>query len=114
MGSNPMRGYLRSKNSFFMYNTIFVYILRVPVSMTGNKGHQKSRKQRKQTGFKELAHICVLCSAIASPSLLSSSPIRVNPRLGGGGGVVGGEEWDGAVDNTGVGRGLVEGGAYSV
>ena len=48
--------------------------------MTGNKGHQKSRKQRKQTGFKELAHICVLCSAIASPSLLSSSPIRVNPR----------------------------------
>ena len=47
--------------------------------MTGNKGHQKSRKQRKQTGFKELAHICVLCSAIASPSLLSSSPIRVNP-----------------------------------
>ena len=49
--------------------------------MTGNKGHQKSRKQRKQTGFKELAHICVLCSAIASPSLLSSSPIRVNPRL---------------------------------
>ena len=48
--------------------------------MTGNKGHQKSRKQRKQTGFKELAHICVLCSAIASPSLLSSSPIRVNPK----------------------------------
>ena len=55
-----------------MYNTIFVYILRVPVSMKGSKGHQKSRKQRKQTGFKELAHICVLCSAIASPSLLSS------------------------------------------
>ena len=48
--------------------------------MKGSKGHQKSRKQRKQTGFKELAHICVLCSAIASPSLLSSSPIRVNPR----------------------------------
>ena len=47
--------------------------------MKGSKGHQKSRKQRKQTGFKELAHICVLCSAIASPSLLSSSPIRVNP-----------------------------------
>ena len=47
--------------------------------MRGSKGHQKSRKQRKQTGFKELAHICVLCSAIASPSLLSSSPIRVNP-----------------------------------
>ena len=62
-----------------MYNTIFVYILRVPVSMKGSKGHQKSRKQRKQTGFKELADICVLCSAIASPSLLSSSPIRVNP-----------------------------------
>ena len=76
----PWRGYLRSKISFFMYNTIFVYILRVPVSMKGSKGHQKSRKQRKQTGFKELAHICVLCSAIASPSLLSSSPIRVNPR----------------------------------
>ena len=75
----PWRGYLRSKISFFMYNTIFVYILRVPVSMKGSKGHQKSRKQRKQTGFKELAHICVLCSAIASPSLLSSSPIRVNP-----------------------------------
>ena len=70
---------MRSKISFFMYNTIFVYILRVPVSMKGSKGHQKSRKQRKQTGFKELAHICVLCSAIASPSLLSSSPIRVNP-----------------------------------
>ena len=50
--------------------------------MTGNKGHQKSRKQRKQTGFKELAHICVLCSAIASPSLLSSSPIRVNSIRG--------------------------------
>ena len=48
--------------------------------MKGSKGHQKSRKQRKQTGLKELAHICVLCSAIASPSLLSSSPIRVNPR----------------------------------
>ena len=48
--------------------------------MKGSKGHQMSRKQRKQTGFKELAHICVLCSAIASPSLLSSSPIRVNPR----------------------------------
>ena len=63
-----------------MYNTIFVYIVRVPVSMKGSKGHQKSRKQRKQTGFKELAHICVLCSAIASPSLLSSSPIRVNPN----------------------------------
>ena len=63
-----------------MYNTIFVYILRVPVSMKGSKGHQKSRKQRKRTGFKELAHIRVLCSAIASPSLLSSSPIRVNPR----------------------------------
>ena len=46
----------------------------------GSKGHQKSRKQRKQTGLKELAHICVLCSAIASPSLHSSSPIRVNPR----------------------------------
>ena len=76
----PWRGYLRSKISFFMYNTIFVYILRVPVSMKGSKGHQKSRKQRKQTGFKELAHICVLCSAIASPSLLSSSPIRVNPK----------------------------------
>ena len=75
----PWRGYLRSKISFFMYNTIFVYILRVPVSMKGSKGHQKSRKQRKQTGFKELAHICVLCSAIASPSLLSSSRIRVNP-----------------------------------
>ena len=59
-----------------MYNTIFVYILRVPVSMEGSKWHQKSRKQRKQTGFKEF--ICVLCSAIASPSLLSSSPIRVN------------------------------------
>ena len=28
---------------------------------------------------RQLAHICVLCSAIASPSLLSSSPIRVNP-----------------------------------
>ena len=26
--------------------------------------------------------ICVLCSAIASPSLLSSSPIRVNPTSG--------------------------------
>ena len=51
--------------------------------MKGSKGHQKSRKQRKQTGFKELAHICVLCSAIASPSLLSSSPIRVNPSRGG-------------------------------
>ena len=50
--------------------------------MKGSKGHQKSRKQRKQTGFKELAHICVLCSAIASPSLLSSSPIRVNPIIG--------------------------------
>ena len=50
--------------------------------MKGSKGHQKSRKQRKQTGFRELAHICVLCSAIASPSLLSSSPIRVNPREG--------------------------------
>ena len=81
----PWRGYLRSKISFFMYNTIFVYILRVPVSMKGSKGHQKSRKQRKQTGFKELAHICVLCSAIASPSLLSSSPIRVNPKKGGNG-----------------------------
>ena len=46
--------------------------------MKGSKGHQE-QKQRKQTGFKELAHICVLCSAIASPSLLSSSPIRVNP-----------------------------------
>ena len=79
MGSNPMEGVFEVKNSFFMYNTIFVYILRVPVSMKGSKGHQKSRKQRKQTGFKELAHICVLCSAIASPSLLSSSPIRVNP-----------------------------------
>ena len=78
----PWRVYLRSKEiSFFMYNTIFVYILRVPVSMKGSKGHQKSRKQRKQTGFKELAHICVLCSAIASPSLLSSSPIRVNPKV---------------------------------
>ena len=72
-------GVFEVKNSIFMYNTIFVYILRVPVSMKGSKGHQKSRKQRKQTGFKELAHICVLCSAIASPSLLSSSPIRVNP-----------------------------------
>ena len=30
--------------------------------------------------LKELAHICVLCSAIASPSLLSSSPIRLNPK----------------------------------
>ena len=59
----PWRGYLRSKISFFMYNTIFVYILRVPVSMKGSKGHQKSRKQRKQTGFKELAHIWGLCSA---------------------------------------------------
>ena len=78
----PWRGYLRSKISFFVYNTIFVYILRVPVSMKGSKGHQKSRRQRKQTGFKELAHICVLCSAIASPSLLSSSPIRVNQRRG--------------------------------
>ena len=77
----PWRGYFRSKISFFMYNTIIVYILRVPVSMKGSKGHQKSRKQRKQTGFKELAHICVLCSAIASPSLLSSSPIRVNPKI---------------------------------
>ena len=74
-------GVFEVKNSFFMYNTIFVYILRVPVSMKGSKGHQKSRKQRKQTGFKELAHICVLCSAIASPSLLSSSPIRVNPKI---------------------------------
>ena len=37
--------------------------------------------QLLKTGFKELAHICVLCSAIASPSLLSSSPIRVNPNL---------------------------------
>ena len=55
MGSNPMEGVLRSKISFFMYNTIFGYILRVPVSMKGSKGHQKSRKQRKQTGFKELA-----------------------------------------------------------
>ena len=73
-------GVFEVKSSFFMYNTIFVYILRVPVSMKGSKGHQMSRKQRKQTGFKELAHICVLCSAIASPSLLSSSPIRVNPR----------------------------------
>ena len=73
-------GVFEVKSSFFMYNTIFVYILRVPVSMKGSKGHQRSRKQRKQTGFKELAHICVLCSAIASPSLLSSSPIRVNPR----------------------------------
>ena len=63
-----------------MYNTIFVYILRVPVSMKGSKGHQKSREQRKQTCFKELAHICVLCSAIASPSLLAPSPIRVNPN----------------------------------
>ena len=36
--------------------------------------------QLLKTGFKELAHICVLCSAIASPSLLSSSPIRVNPN----------------------------------
>ena len=72
-------GVFEVKSSFFMYNTIFVYILRVPVSMKGSKGHQRSRKQRKQTGFKELAHICVLCSAIASPSLLSSSPIRVNP-----------------------------------
>ena len=51
------------KISFCMYNTIFVYILRVPVSMKGGKGHQKSRKQRKQTGFKELAHIWGLCSA---------------------------------------------------
>ena len=75
-------GVFEVKNSFCMYNTIFLYILRVPVSMKGSKGHQKSRKQRKQTGFKELAHICVLCSAIASPSLLSSSPIRVNPNLG--------------------------------
>ena len=75
-------GVFEVKNSFFMYNTIFVYILRVSVSMKGSKGHQKSRTQRKQTGFKELAHICVLCSAIASPSLLSSSPIRVNPSLG--------------------------------
>ena len=73
-------GVFEVKNSFSMYNTIFVYIFRVPVSMKGSKGHQKSRKQRKQTGFKELAHICVLCSAIASPSLLSSSPIRVNPN----------------------------------
>ena len=73
-------GVFEVKNSFCMYNTIFVYILRVPVSMKGSKRHQKSRKQRKQTGFKELAHICVLCSAIASPSLLSSSPIRVNPN----------------------------------
>ena len=80
MGSNPMEGVFEVKKSFFMYNTIFVYILRVPVSMKGSKGHQKSRKQRKQTGFKELAHICVLCSAIASPSLLSSSPVRVNPN----------------------------------
>ena len=64
MGSNPMEGVLRSKKvAFFMYNTIFVYILRVPVSMKGSKGHQKSRKQRKQTGFKELAHIWGLCSA---------------------------------------------------
>ena len=73
-------GVFEVRNSFFMYNTIFVYILRVPVSMKGSKGHQKSRKQRKQTGFKELAHIWGLCSAIASPSLLSSSPIWVNPR----------------------------------
>ena len=80
MGSNPMEGVFEVKNSSFMYNTIFVYILRVPVSMKGSKGHQKSRKQRKQTGLKELAHICVLCSAIASPSLLSSSPIRGNPK----------------------------------
>ena len=63
MGSNPMEGVFEVKNSFFMYNTIFVYILRVPVSMKGSKGHQKSRKQRKQTGFKELAHIWGLCSA---------------------------------------------------
>ena len=63
MGSNPMEGVFEVKNSFFMYNTIFVYILRVPVAMKGSKGHQKSRKQRKQTGFKELAHIWGLCSA---------------------------------------------------
>ena len=56
-------GVFEVKNSFCMYNTIFVYILRVPVSMKGSKGHQKSRKQRKQTGFKELAHIWGLCSA---------------------------------------------------
>ena len=62
MGSNPMGG-IEVKSSFFMYNTIFVYILRVPVSMKGSKGHQMSRKQRKQTGFKELAHIWGLCSA---------------------------------------------------
>ena len=76
-------GVFEVRNSFFMYITIFVYILRVPVSMKGSKGQQKSRKQRKQTGFKELAHICVLCSAIASLSLLSSSPIRVNPSFQG-------------------------------
>ena len=56
-------GVFEVKSSFFMYNTIFVYIFRVPVSMKGSKGHQKSRKQRKQTGFKELAHIWGLCSA---------------------------------------------------
>ena len=56
-------GVFEVKSSFLMYNTIFVYILRVPVSMKGSKGHQMSRKQRKQTGFKELAHIWGLCSA---------------------------------------------------
>ena len=31
--------------------------------------------------WRDHVHICVLCSAIASPSLLSSSPIRVNLNM---------------------------------
>ena len=51
MGSNPIEGVFEVKNSFFMYNTIFVYILRVPVSMKGSKGAPKEQETEKTNRF---------------------------------------------------------------
>ena len=48
------------------------------VGHNGARGKKKKKKKNLREG--QGGHICVLCSAIASPSLLSSSPIRVNPK----------------------------------